>query len=114
MDFDKPPTRPARRAVFGRGGDPLLPAADSRVSPIPPMPPTSHGDVQPEVPATPPDDAKAPDPDSTTSLPPMNERPMKPIGPAGLKALREAIKSGRYPSDAAVRAGIERLLRKPE
>jgi hypothetical protein len=97
----------------------LLPAADSKVTPIPPVPATAHADALPEPvsspdAATPPDESKAPDPAAMTALPPVHERPMKPIGPAGLKALRDAIKSGRYPSDAAVRTGIERLLRKPE
>jgi hypothetical protein len=41
-------------------------------------------------------------------------RPLRPIGPAALQELREAIRSGRYPTDAAVRAGMERLLRRPE
>jgi hypothetical protein len=38
-------------------------------------------------------------------------RPLKPIGPAALRALREQIRTGRYPSDAVVRSGLERLLR---
>ena len=44
-------------------------------------------------------------------LPPPG-KPVRPIGPAGLKALREAIRSGRYPSDAVVRDGVERLIRR--
>jgi hypothetical protein len=56
----------------------------------------------------------APEVESPSGLPPVASKPMRPIGPEGLKALREAIQSGRYPSDAAVRAGLERLIRKPE
>jgi hypothetical protein len=41
-------------------------------------------------------------------------KPLRPIGPAALQELREAIRTGRYPTDAAVRAGMERLLRRPE
>lgn len=48
------------------------------------------------------------------ALPPVAKKPMKPIGPAALKALREAIRSGAYPSDAVVRDGIERLIRRGE
>ncbi len=47
-------------------------------------------------------------------LPPVARKPMKPIGPAALKALREAIRSGTYPSDDVVRDGIERLIRRGE
>ena len=45
---------------------------------------------------------------------PFAHKPPKPIGPEALKALREAIKSGKYPSDDAVRSGLERLIRRPE
>lgn len=48
-------------------------------------------------------------------LPPVPEpKPLKPIGPAALKALREAIRSGQYPTDAHVRSGLGRLLRRPK
>ena len=57
-------------------------------------------------------DAAASDP--AAELPPVARKPMKPIGPAALKALREAIRSGAYPSDAVVRDGIERLIRRGE
>lgn len=52
--------------------------------------------------------------DPAAELPPVARKPMKPIGPAALKALREAIRSGAYPSDAVVRDGIERLIRRGE
>ena len=64
----------------------------------------STGTPEPKAPAAPPvapGDAFA-------------HKPPKPIGPEALKALREAIKSGKYPSDAAVRSGLERLIRRPE
>lgn len=69
------------------------------------------------VPASPPAHATPVDPavviPSTDSpLPPVAESPMKPIGPKALAALREAIKSGQYPSEAAVKAGLERLIRR--
>ena len=41
-------------------------------------------------------------------------KPLKPIGAEALKALREAIKTGKYPSDAAVMGGLLRMLKKPE
>lgn len=59
-------------------------------------------------------DASASTPSDAAPLPPVAKRPMKPIGPAALKALREAIRSGTYPSDAVVRDGIERLIRRGE
>jgi hypothetical protein len=43
-------------------------------------------------------------------LPP--DRPLEPIGPGRLRALRDAIRSGRYPSDDAVRTGLERMIRR--
>ena len=45
---------------------------------------------------------------------PLARKPLKPIGPEALKALREAIKTGKYPSDAAVMGGLIRMLKKPE
>jgi hypothetical protein len=44
---------------------------------------------------------------------------LRPIGPARLRALREAIRSGRYPTDDDVLGGLERMLdprrtRRPE
>ncbi|MFO0932491.1 MAG: hypothetical protein U1E39_07250 [Planctomycetota bacterium] len=65
------------------------------------------------APRTPPAAAPAGD-DAASALPPVAKKPMKPIGPAALKALREAIRSGAYPSDAVVRDGIERLIRRGE
>lgn len=38
---------------------------------------------------------------------------LKPIGPAALKALREAIQSGKYPSEAQVQGGLRRMFRSP-
>jgi hypothetical protein len=38
----------------------------------------------------------------------------RPIGPERLRALREAIRSGAYPPDAAVMGGLVRMFRKPE
>jgi hypothetical protein len=45
---------------------------------------------------------------------PFARKPIQPIGPAAMKALREAIRSGRYPSDAAVIGGLARMLKKPQ
>jgi hypothetical protein len=45
---------------------------------------------------------------------PFARKPIQPIGPAAMKALREAIRSGRYPSDAAVIGGLTRMLKKPQ
>ena len=36
--------------------------------------------------------------------------PLEPIGPERLKALREAIRNGTYPSDEHVLGGLERLF----
>ncbi len=38
----------------------------------------------------------------------------RPIGPERLKALREAIESGTYPSNDDVRGGLVRMFRPPE
>ena len=43
----------------------------------------------------------------------IGQDPPRPIGPEELKALREAIKSGKYPSDAVVVRGLVRMIRKP-
>jgi hypothetical protein len=45
---------------------------------------------------------------------PFARKPIQPIGPAAMKALREAIRSGNYPSDAAVIGGLTRMLKKPQ
>ena len=37
----------------------------------------------------------------------------RPIGPERLKALREAIRNGTYPTDADVRGGLDRMFRRP-
>jgi hypothetical protein len=49
-----------------------------------------------------------------SSTGPFARKPIQPIGPAAMKALREAIRSGRYPSDAAVIGGLTRMLEKPQ
>jgi anti-sigma28 factor (negative regulator of flagellin synthesis) len=36
--------------------------------------------------------------------------PLRPIGPERLRALREAIRDGSYPTDAEVLGGLERML----
>lgn len=57
---------------------------------------------------------------SATPLPlptpakPLSHNPPHPIGPEALKRIREAIQSGEYPSDAVVRSGLERLIRRSE
>jgi hypothetical protein len=38
----------------------------------------------------------------------------RPIGPERLRALREAIRNGTYPTDADVLSGLVRLFGKPE
>ncbi len=53
-------------------------------------------------------------PTAPTPAAPFAHKPPKPIGPAAMKALREAIRSGRYPSDDVVRRGLERLIRRPD
>jgi len=45
---------------------------------------------------------------------PFAHKPPKPIGPEAMKALREAIRSGKYPSEDVVRRGLERLIRRPD
>ena len=51
---------------------------------------------------------------SETAAGPFARKPLKPIGPEAMKALREAIKTGKYPSEAAVVGGLMRMLKKPE
>jgi hypothetical protein len=36
---------------------------------------------------------------------------LRPIGPAALKALRERIRSGQYPTDEQVQGGLRRMFR---
>jgi hypothetical protein len=38
----------------------------------------------------------------------------RPIGPERLRALREAIRNGTYPSDADVMGGLVRMFREPD
>ncbi len=49
-----------------------------------------------------------------TPATPLSHNPPRPIGPDALKRIREAIQSGEYPSDAIVRTGLERLIRRSE
>ena len=49
-----------------------------------------------------------------TPATPLQHNPPRPIGPEAFKRIREAIQSGEYPSDAVVRSGLERLIRRPE
>jgi hypothetical protein len=51
-----------------------------------------------------------PEPQVPTAF--ADDRP-RPIGPERLKALREAIRNGTYPTDRAVQSGLLRLFRKP-
>ncbi len=54
-------------------------------------------------------------PPAADLFPPVPEpKPLKPIGPAALRALREAIQSGQYPTESAVKSGLGRLLRRPK
>jgi anti-sigma28 factor (negative regulator of flagellin synthesis) len=41
---------------------------------------------------------------------PPSSAPLRPIGPERLKALRQAIREGSYPTDADVLGGLENLL----
>ena len=66
----------------------------------------SRPGAQPEVEPASPDAGKEP-PEKG------GHRPLKPIGPAALKALREAIRSGKYPSDDVVVTGLLRMMRNP-
>jgi hypothetical protein len=59
-------------------------------------------------------DAPAPKPTARPNTGPFARKPIRPIGPTAMKALREAIKSGSYPSDAAVLGGLQRMLEKPQ
>ena len=79
-----------------------------------PEPKIALGTTPPAATPSPAGSAPAPVPAGTPApdspLPP--DRPLKPIGPARMKALREAIRSGRYPSEDVVRAGLERMIRR--
>lgn len=85
------------------------------------MRPVADPDVKPAPNASTPPPASAPAPvrDATPAAgepAPLGDearRPMRPIGPDALRALREAIRSGRYPSEDVVRDGLERLIRRP-
>ena len=43
----------------------------------------------------------------------LNE-PLEPIGPERLRALREAIQNGTYPTEEDVLGGLDRLLETPD
>jgi len=58
-------------------------------------------------------EARTPPPLPTPATP-LAHNPPRPIGPDALKRIREAIQSGEYPSDAVVRSGLERLIRRPD
>lgn len=62
-------------------------------------------------------DPASPRPDASPSapsgLPRVTKPKMAPIGPEALRALRERIRAGQYPSDEVVRDGLERLIRRP-
>lgn len=58
--------------------------------------------------------ASSPPPPLPTPAKPLSHNPPHPIGPEALKRIREAIQSGEYPSDAVVRSGLERLIRRSE
>jgi hypothetical protein len=70
------------------------------------------------LPPSHPDDESGPAPSSGEASAPAipgrfhGGRP-RPIGPEALKALREAIRNGTYPTDGAVESGILRMFRKP-
>ena len=59
-------------------------------------------------------DARASEPPPAEAAGPFARKPLKPIGREALKALRDKIKAGKYPSDAAVVGGLLRMLKKPE
>jgi hypothetical protein len=49
--------------------------------------------------------------------PPVSPSPKdvpRPIGPERLRALREAIRNGTYPTDADVMGGLVRMFRQPD
>lgn len=64
----------------------------------------AQGSVPPAAPTSP----------SQFAHQPFAHKPPKPIGPEAMRALREAIRSGTYPSEDVVRRGLERLIRRPE
>jgi hypothetical protein len=72
---------------------------------------------KPERPSLPDDGAGGAGPGEASAAPPIpmafsGTRP-HPIGPEALKALREAIRNGTYPTDRAVESGLLRMFRKP-
>jgi hypothetical protein len=86
----------------------LRPAPEPKAAPgstapasVPPTPPPAVDETQAAKPASRPPKAPLP-----------ADRPLEPIGPGKLRALREAIRSGQYPSEDVVRAGLERMIRK--
>jgi hypothetical protein len=71
---------------------PRLPSQDPKALPVPPSPaaPQSGNLSHAEDPAVP-----------------------RPIGPERLRALREAILNGTYPTESAVTGGLTQLFRQP-
>lgn len=83
-----------------------------------PVAPVTQGPASPE-PAAAPELADEPSrsdasPSDPSGLPRVRKKKMAPIGPDALRALRERIRSGQYPSDEVVRDGLERLIRRPD
>jgi hypothetical protein len=52
-------------------------------------------------------------PNPPPAAPRDDEAPPHPIGPERLRALREAILNGTYPTDGAVTGGLVKLFRQP-
>lgn len=81
-------------------------------SPVRPVKPVCRENAE-QTPVAPCEGTESSSPAPASSSP-FAHKPPKPIGPAAMKALREAIRSGKYPSEDVVRRGLERLIRRPE
>ena len=81
-------------------------------SPVRPVKPAcrENADRTPVAPC----EGTEPNSSAPASSSPFAHKPPKPIGPAAMKALRDAIRSGTYPSEDVVRRGLERLIRRPD
>jgi hypothetical protein len=74
------------------------------MEPLPRLPSHDPKAAHPQPPSAPPPPAVAPRDD---------EAPPHPIGPERLRALREAILNGTYPTEGAVTGGLVNLFRQP-
>lgn len=107
----RPVTNPDARSPRRAARPASAPALSGPVAPATQGPASAEPTAAPEPAAPSRPDAS---PSAPSGLPRVSKKKMAPIGPDALRALRERIRSGQYPSDEVVRDGLERLIRRPD